>query len=178
MNTPAESPDRPLQGYIWPLLIVLLLGAQVTFLFVTVTLAVQDPSFAVEENYYDRAVNWDAYAKASRAIDDAGWNVQISLRDDADVLGYRTLVISILDAAGRPVRMQEIGGELFQHAQASFRQPLALTREEDDRYAANVRMEQAGWWGVRLTMTRDGAPYAFDADYMLYSLQGGVAWSR
>lgn len=103
------TPDKPKKSFaLWPWIVVGLLGGHAAIIIAAVTMAVGDPSFAVVPDYYDKAVNFDAYKadlEASRAL---GWTLTLTPEDSADLRGRRAIVASLLDRDGQPIAGAQI----------------------------------------------------------------------
>jgi len=79
---------------IWPIAIVALLGTCVGANLWLLRLSASDPAFAVEENYYERAVNFDRDLARQRHLEESGWNAVPSIdsvRSDSAILVSLTL---------------------------------------------------------------------------------------
>ena len=73
-SAPSTKPGRR-----WPWILAGALTVQAAGIITMVTIASSDPSFAVEPDYYQRAVAWDSYAaqrEASRAL---AWRAEVQI---------------------------------------------------------------------------------------------------
>ena len=66
------------KGWLWPVLVVGLLLVSVTANLVILFVATNDPSFAVEKDYYTKAVNWDEKRAQDARNLALGWNVDLA----------------------------------------------------------------------------------------------------
>ncbi|MEL6544011.1 MAG: FixH family protein [Myxococcota bacterium] len=73
-------------GNHWPWLLAGLLLSGVAMNIAMVLRASNDPSFAVEEDYYQKAVNWDEYREQLRKSEALGW--QFTLNPSLDETGH------------------------------------------------------------------------------------------
>jgi hypothetical protein len=55
-------------------------------MFVAVYLTVADRSFAVEPDYYQQSMDWDARMAQQRRNEQLGWQVELSVADEANRL--------------------------------------------------------------------------------------------
>ena len=91
--------DRPRQNdggelrhrVFWVGLILALLGGQIVLMGVMTLLATSDASFAVEPDYYQKALHWDATVAQRRENARLAWSAKIELGNEASVLGERTV---------------------------------------------------------------------------------------
>ena len=87
------------QRLLWPGLVFALLGGQLLLVCVLAYIAVADGSFAVEPDYYQKGLHWDATAEQLRANARLGWKARLQVEDSATVLGERALTCRLTDAA-------------------------------------------------------------------------------
>ena len=142
----AESRHR----LFWVGLIVGLLSAQLLLMFVAVYLTVADRSFAVEPDYYQQSMDWDARMAQQRRNEQLGWQVELSVADEANLFGDRKFVCRLTDRQGRPLDGAVIGLIAFPHARGSDRSSATLTSVGDGRYETTLRIARRGKWEFRL----------------------------
>lgn len=142
-------------GWYWPAIIVVLLvgsaGANIGFLIV----ANRDASFAVEPDYYRKAVEWDrAMAQEARNAE-LGWAVSARL-ERADT-GRARLVTLVQDRAGAPLAGAAVLVEAFPSARAREIASVALEPTGDAGvYAGILPSGRPGLWELRVRVTRGG----------------------
>jgi hypothetical protein len=143
------------RGWYWPVVIVALLvgsaGANIGFMIV----ANRDASFAVEPDYYRKAVEWDrAMAQEARNAE-LGWTVSARLAP-ADA-GRARLVTLVRDRAGAPLTGGAVAVEAFPSARAREIASFALEPAGDAGvYAVTLPSARPGLWEVRVRVTRGG----------------------
>lgn len=103
-----------------------------------------DPSFAVEEDYYQKAVDWDEELAERRQSAALGWTVALSTPAGG------LLRADITDKDGAAVIGAHVEVVLFHYARASERNKALMKEVAPGRYGAAVPMERAGWWEARL----------------------------
>ncbi|MCU0618023.1 MAG: FixH family protein [Gemmatimonadaceae bacterium] len=138
------------KGLGWPIGIATILFATVASNVGVILITKDDPSFAVEPDYYRKAVEWDS-TSARRARSDAlGWQVTPTVQ----VGGTNSeLSLTLVDAQGAPIDGATIAGELLHVARASQMQTVQFTARNGG-YVATVQMPRAGVWELRLDATR------------------------
>ena len=114
---PAGSPDarQRRRGLFWILVPVVLLTLSLLGALTTAAIAVSDPSFAVEPDYYKKALHWDQHQTALERSARLGWSV--ALRTEPAIVGAE-LVVELRDRQGQPVEGADVRVEAF-HKSAS-----------------------------------------------------------
>lgn len=137
----------------WPVAVALVLvlsaGSNIWVMFV----AKSDPAFAVEPDYYAKAVGWDAHMAQERENGALGWRATAALtlaRPGRPGL----ITIHLVDAAGRAVTGATLSIEAMHNARAAQRYEAALQPGRDGDYASALDAHRPGAWEVRLTATR------------------------
>jgi nitrogen fixation protein FixH len=138
------------KGLGWPIGIATILFATVASNIGVILITKDDPSFAVEPDYYRKAVEWDS-TSARRARSDAlGWQVTPTVQVGRT---NSELSLTLVDANGASIDGAMIAGELLHVARASQMQTIQFTAR-DNGYVATVQMPRAGVWELRLDATR------------------------
>ena len=155
------------KGLGWPIGLTVILLATVVGNIGVIVLTKDDPSFAVEPDYYRKAVEWDS-TQASQARSDAlAWAVSARIASQSD--GAAELVLALTDAAGVAVPNAEVRGSLLHIARAAEVQEVSFAATADGHYAATVPMARAGVWELRLTASRQSA--AGDAEHFVHTIR-------
>ena len=142
------------KGWYWPLLLVGLLAAGVGLNLYFMICAVSDPSFAVEPDYYAKAIAWDAHQAQARDNFELGWTLQIAVAAADPGTGRARVVASLLDRDGLPVRGLTVGLEAFHNARASQVVKASLVETAEHDYAADVAVSRPGFWEFRVAAAR------------------------
>ncbi len=139
-------------GALWAWLPVLLLGSMLAGLGTLTYIAVDDPHFALEPNYYDKAVHWDQARAAERRSDQTGLSVEL-----APLLASRGVAevrLELRDRAGQPVPGASVSIEAFPNAYANHVERLTLREVGAGQYVAELRGAVVGLWELRVTALR------------------------
>jgi nitrogen fixation protein FixH len=163
MTTPRPSPSsRPAlpegrfrafvaSGRIWPwvpgLLLVGLIGSQLAIL----GSALDDPTFATEDDYYRKAVDWDAHMARERQSIALGWSATARISDSTP-LGS-AVSVRLLDARGSALTAAQVHAVAFHNARAAHPLRLELRESEPGEYAADLGAAKPGLWELRLAAT-------------------------
>lgn len=161
MKDVSTSADRP-QAHprptvlIWPGIVFLLLGGQIMLMLVAVYLATSDSSFAVEPDYYRKALRWDETAAQTRLNQQLGWSVEIVVSSSTDIYKNRDVTCILKDGSGREIDDAQIELTAFAHARGDQRVLSELTAVGQGRYGTTLRMTQPGRWEFRIVARRGG----------------------
>jgi len=141
-------------GWHWPVLLALLLGAGVLANVYFMCRAVSDPSFAVEPDYYQKAVAWDAHQAQARDNVTLGWSVALEVAPADPATGQARVLARVVDRDGRPVTGLAVGLEAFHNARAAEIVKASLGETPDHAYAAEVGVSRPGLWEFRVSAAR------------------------
>jgi nitrogen fixation protein FixH len=150
-NSAAAEPKRHL---LWPLLIVALLAGHVLAVLVMVYVATRDRSFAVEPDYYQKALHWDDVAAQQRENARLGWKPAIEVAGATDSLGQRAVSCRLSDRAGKPLEGAIIDVIAFAHVRASQWLSGVMEPQGGGVYETTLRLQRKGLWEFRLVVRR------------------------
>jgi nitrogen fixation protein FixH len=134
--------------------VIALLGGQVLLTGVAVLIATSDRSFAVEPDYYQKALQWDELQAQRRQNAASGWHAALTIDPSATPSGARRVAVRVTDREGRPVEQARVRVASFHHACAAVRTETALVAEADGVYSAGVPLRRPGLWEFRITVER------------------------
>lgn len=141
------------RGQLWPWAMAALLGATVAGNIWVMRIAGADPSFAIEPDYYRKAVDWDSTrAQASRNAG-LGWVLEARLQPP-DARGQATLTARLVDAGGRPVSDATLRVEATHNARATEILAADLAPTGTGDYAATLPATRRGLWELRFEARR------------------------
>lgn len=142
----------------WAWVPALLLGSMLLGLGTLAHIAIDDPHFALEPNYYDKAVHWDrarAEQSESRAL---GLRLSLTeIRVGAD--GSAEIELRALDARGMPFTSAAVEADAFPNAFATRRQQVSLREAGPGVYRGRLERAMPGVWELRVDVTRQAARY-------------------
>lgn len=143
----------------WPLLIISLLGISIGASMVTVYASRSDGGAQVIDDYYEKAVNWDASQASQAASDALGWTTTLHL-EPSQPSGLRMLVLTVHDSTAAPVTNLRGTVKLFRPDQAGAVAtiPLSEAPKAPGSYRQLVPLTDPGLWDVQVLAVRDGAP--------------------
>ncbi|MFT3686806.1 MAG: FixH family protein [Phycisphaerales bacterium] len=157
-----ESLRRAGSGKRWPLMIVGLLGLNATVVVVTIVCATSDRSFAIEPDYYKKAVEWDRAARERDHAAELGWDVQAALVPPAAAAARPVLRVTLnrpapagaSAAAPTPLDGAQVQVEAFPQARSSQRFSGSAVGVGNGVYEIEAPMTRAGLWEVRIRINR------------------------
>lgn len=156
MNHAAQKlPPRPAKS-LWWLLPVGLLGAMVFGLSVLLVIAQSDPAFAIEKDYYAKAVAWDAHRAQVEQNARLGWSVQSRV---SGAPGAVEVTLSVQDRQGQPVTGANVSLIGFHNARAADRLERRLKETAAGTYQGELGRVRPGLWELRLVVDRDGVRF-------------------
>lgn len=150
-----QQPQKKKSGLVWAFVPVAVFAVQGVVLSMTMVLASGSGLRAVEPDYYEQSLDWDAHAALVQSAERLGWTATIETAASQDALGGREISVVLTDAQGDPVRGAQITIEMFHHAHAGDRHQEPLQPDESiTSHHARVLMNRAGLWECRLRITR------------------------
>ena len=150
-----------------------LLGGQMIFIAIAITLATGDRSFAVVPDYYQKAVDWDQRKADLAASDALGWSIEVRPGEAADALGQRQLAVVVRGREGLPIEGATVHVDFFHHARAKDNQSAELVELVPGQYAAQVKMPQDGRWQFDLEIERGSERFVATVQQHVSPAQGG-----
>ena len=143
--SPAKSATS--RGAWVPWMVVAILSVSVIANVILLVRATNDPGFAVEPNYYAKAVDWDRTQAEREASLRLGWKADLRTQKDGAVL-YLT------DRAGQPIDGATIRARAFFKARAQRFVDATFEDRGGGFYAWNYTFERPGRWEFRVTASR------------------------
>ncbi|MGD1916717.1 MAG: FixH family protein [Phycisphaerales bacterium] len=169
-NEHGNQPPRPSRAWLWPLGVVGALCISLTVCGITVVAATGDPSYAIEDDYYQRGGDWDRRKAQLAASEALGWSAEF----DMD-LSTKSLSVTLTDALGRPLEGAAVRATVFHHARRGQAEEVLLQPFAAGQYAADIAKPREGQWQIRLRVQR--GPDMFFLTEDLYALGTPIARS-
>lgn len=142
---------------VWPWVPVALLGAMVTGLGVMASIAVNDSGFALERDYYAKAVAYDEEIAQRAQNARLGWSLTVTAAAAQPATPSR-VEVRLGDGQDKLERAR-VRVEALRNAAAGRVLEAELRETEPGRYAADLPLRRGGLWDFRFTVTRDGARF-------------------
>lgn len=135
----------------WVSVIVGFLGLQVLIGVASVILALNDPSVAVVPNYHQSALDWDVTHRSRQLTDRLGWNIDYNVVP-SEQAGHRSLIVTILDRDGRPLKDVNVSAKLYTHARGGNIDKIKLHAVADGNFQADTKLTEKGLWQIELVI--------------------------
>ena len=151
--TPADTSQDPhdkSSGRLWALFPVALLGSSLIGLGTMASIATRDPGFALERDYYQRAVRFEE--EQAQQVENRRLGYAVAL----DVLGASdkaTIVVTLSSKQGTPLPNASVRAEAFANARAGDIRELEFRRGDDGSYHAELARATPGLWEFRCVVT-------------------------
>ncbi|MEZ4412124.1 MAG: FixH family protein [Gemmatimonadales bacterium] len=137
---------------LWPAALVAVLAITVAANVAIYWTANHDSSFAVEPDYYQRAIDWDSTVARGQRSDALGWAADVRLAPpDA---GQATLSVTLAARNGTPLDSADVRAALSHNAHGANVFQVRLLPSGPGLYAARVPSATQGLWRVDLAATR------------------------
>lgn len=147
-----DLPRAP-SGALWAWVPVLLLGSMFIGLGGATYLAINDPGFALEPNYYDKAVHWDRDQAEARASDALGLQV-VLLPLVTSAFGRANVELRIQDGQGLALAGATVQVVAFPNAYASQVQEVVLRESSPGVYTGELAHAVRGLWELRVSASQ------------------------
>lgn len=134
----------------WPLMIVGFLAIPFVVGGIAIAMTAGDPSFSIEPDYYQKAVNWDQEVAQRGRNKALGWRVQY---DVTLAVPTPILTATLVDAKGAPVTGADVTIHTSHNARGNAVLDATLAPTPGG-YAAPVALKRPGLWQVRLSAKR------------------------
>jgi len=145
------------KGMGWPIGIVVILAATVAGNIGVIVLTNNDLSFAIEPDYYRKAVAWDSTQARIAQSDALAWTVSAQVNNQDASLSVLTL--TLVDQTGAAVHNARLTGTLLHVARANDVQSVVFTETPGGQYVATVPMARRGMWELRLAAVRNAEQF-------------------
>jgi len=142
-------------GALWPWVIGGALVLHVVVSLGVVFFTATDASYAVEEDYYEKAINWDKKRAQDRTNNELGWSLTFSAEPPSTPGEQPRIDVRLTDANGEALAGATISLETFHKAHSNEIIRLEIgAAEEAGLYTAWPQMRSNGLWELRFTVDR------------------------
>jgi hypothetical protein len=144
-------------GTLWPWVIGGALALHVVVSLAVVFFTASDASYAVEEDYYQKAMKWDDQRAQDRTNEELGWSLTFAAAPPATPGGRPTIEVRLTDGDGGHLAGATIALETFHNARSDEIIHIAFEAgEEVGLYTASPAMRHNGLWELRFTVDHGG----------------------
>lgn len=139
------------KGRRWALVPVALLLASTLGVGSMASIAARDPGFALEKDYYARAVHWDG--EQAQQAENLRLRYELSV-EPVLAPGGVELLVRLAEPSGQPLSGAALRAEAFANARSADRRELVFVESAPGAYRATVPAPRAGLWELRFVATR------------------------
>ncbi|MDF3071425.1 MAG: FixH family protein [Polyangiaceae bacterium] len=136
-------------GAFWAWLPALLLGSMLMGLGLMAYIAIDDPSFALEPDYYDKAVHWDRIQGRLRASEALGFALTVHEPITVTADGRAAIELQLTDRSGAGISGAVLEMAAFPNAFANRVEEVVFTEVAPGIYRGELRHGVAGLWELR-----------------------------
>ena len=136
------------RGTWWPIGITTVLAATVVANIWVMRVASDDPSFAIEPDYYRKAIEWDSTLAQARQDSILGWRLTPNLQV-VDATGKTRLSATLTDSTGAPISGAVVKVAALPVARANEVHEVTLAAAGAGEYAAQLDSRREGRWELR-----------------------------
>ena len=158
MTPSTETPSNA--GRVWAWVPALLLGATLLGLGTLAYIAIDDPHFALEPNYYDKAVHWDTARAEARENEVLGLKIALSAPLVVAADGRLDIALSVQTRRDLPLSGAVLELEAFPNAYASRVQHISLRETAPGAYAGALSQAVRGLWELRIVVKQGSLRYS------------------
>lgn len=158
MNTSQEVASRA--GAIWAWVPVGLLACMLLGIGTLAYIAIDDPNFALEPDYYAKALHWDQAQSQLRENDSLGYELTLRQRLVISAAGQVQVELELKDRNAAGISGASIEVSAFPNAFAGRVERLALREVAPGIYRGSLAHGIPGLWELRCSVSVRGGHYA------------------
>jgi FixH len=159
MTDPALSKPLRSANARWALVPVVLLASSFFGVGGMAIVAVVDPNFALEPDYYQKAIHWDQVQVQAANNQRLGYTFSAPAALTLDHHGRASFELRITARDGHSVTGARVAATGFANAYSEDASPLQFSELSPGVYRAPIRARHAGLWEFRISMD-SGADHA------------------
>ena len=157
----------------WALVPVALLVSSALGVGSMAIIAVRDPHFATEPDYYQKAIRWDHTQDQAATNQRLGYVVELPAVVKFDPHGQATLELKLSDRLGQRVTGARLAADAFANAYSGKLVGVVFEEQSVGVYRAKLKVSHPGQWVFRIVGSLGGE--RFTADVRADLLAGGAA---
>ena len=146
------------RGTWWPIGITGVLAVTVAANIWVAKIASEDPSFAIEQDYYQKAIAWDSTLAQANRNTQLGWRLTPELGPIGSN-GRLRVSARLTDAAGAPISAATVRVSALQIARASQVHEATLAALGAGEYDAQIDARLPGQWELRFDVRAGSAHF-------------------
>jgi len=147
------------KGIAWPIGVIVVLAATVTTNMLLMYVAGHDASFAIEPNYYAKAVTWDSTLAAETRSRALGWTLTPMMRIEDGTHSSR-LTLRLTDRSGAPIHGATLHVAALFVGDANDVSNATCTETAPGIYETTLPVRHLGLWELRVSATLGAAHFS------------------
>lgn len=163
-------------GIGWPIGVACILGATIIGNFAVMRIAKSDPAFAVEPDYYRKAVEFDSTMAQERRNLALGWQVAATMDPITETDSAR-VIVTLRDAEATVVEGAQVAVMARFNARANDTLTAVLSEQAPGRYETTLPVSHAGEWEVRVDAVHAGSRWSESQRVFAVRVSAGVSGS-
>ncbi|MEP7051474.1 MAG: FixH family protein [Pseudomonadota bacterium] len=152
MTDSDKNPRSKTASSRWALVPVGLLITSVIGFSWMAMIAVHDPNFALEPDYYQKALHWDQTQGQAATNQRLAYHFSVPPSITLDAHGRATFSLKLTDSGGRPIRGARVLAQAFPNAFSTEISSLIFQEHEPGSYSVTLSAKRAGVWELRLAV--------------------------
>ena len=157
----------------WALVPVALLLSSALGVGSMAIVAVRDPHFATEPDYYQKAIRWDQTQAQAATNQRLGYVLKAPSALRFDAQGHATLELTLSDHLGQPVIGARLTSNAFANAYSGALVGMVFEEPSAGRYLAKFKVGHPGQWVFEIIGNSGGE--RFTAELRADLMPGGSA---
>ncbi len=158
----AGEPTRSNAGWLWAWVPVALLSTMFIGLSSLAYIAIDDPTFALEPNYYDKAVHWNERQAQARESETLGFKLSLPGPLVISAGGKVKVELGVKDRGNVAVLGANVSLDAFPNAHADHVEQLTLRETSPGIYSGELSRGLRGLWELRVVV-REGTRHYTEA---------------
>jgi nitrogen fixation protein FixH len=146
------------RGGWWPIAITGVLAATVAANIWVAKIASDDPSFAIEQDYYRKAITWDSTLAQATRNTHLGWRLTPALVPIGSN-GRLRVSATLTDSTGAPISAATVRVSALQVARANQVHEATLAAVGAGEYDAQIDARLPGQWELRFDVRAGSAHF-------------------
>lgn len=155
------------RGLHWPILVAIVFLSNIALATWVIVTATSDPSFAVEDDYYGKALKWNDEIDQRGRNTALGWTVSVEGEPRIEEGGWCDLRLRVVDRDGAPIGGAQVAMEAIPLARGNDGRSLVLDEVLPGSYVARIEGARFGHWQLRVRVDRAGDIFAERLDAMI-----------
>lgn len=153
-----------LRNLLWPSFVFFIIALCLTGTGSLIYFATSDPTFAVEPDYYQKALAWDQTARQREASKALGWEIDANVPAETSPAGAHHVVARFTARSGEIIAGAAVACSAFSNAHASQRHELSFLETDPGHYRAELPIGARGLWHLIFTAQRGSESFTAELD--------------